>query len=131
MSSALSVDLRERMVGAVHAGASRHQAAARFGVSLASASRWCGQFAREGHIEPKSLGGDQRSHRIEAHADLILSLYEAQPGIFLRDLRAALAERGIRVAQSSLSRFFKRHRIMRKKQCPGSPAGPARRKSGA
>jgi transposase len=46
MSSALSVDLRERVVRAVEAGASRHQAAERFGVSLASASRWCGQFAR-------------------------------------------------------------------------------------
>ena len=50
MSSALSVDLRERVVRAVEAGASRHQAAKRFGVSLASASRWCGQFAREGHV---------------------------------------------------------------------------------
>ena len=83
MSSALSVDLRQRVVHAVEAGASRHQAAERFGVSLASASRWCGQFAREGHLEPKPLGGDRRSHRIESHAHLILALYEAQPGIFL------------------------------------------------
>ena len=34
MSAALSVDLRERVVSAVEAGASRHQAAERFGVSL-------------------------------------------------------------------------------------------------
>jgi transposase len=114
MSSALSVDLRQRVVRAVQAGASRHQAAERFGVSLASASRWCGRFARDGHVAPKRLGGDQRSRRIEAHADLILSLYEARPGIFLRELRTALAERGIGVAQSSLSRFFKRHGITRK-----------------
>ena len=91
MSSALSVDLRQRVVRAVQAGASRHQAAERFGVSLASASRWCGRFARDGHVAPKRLGGDQRSRRIEAHADLILSLYEARPGIFLRELRTALA----------------------------------------
>src|SRR4051794_29030354 len=57
MSSALSVDLRERVVRAVEAGASRHQAAERFRVSLASASRWCAQFAREGHVAPKPLGG--------------------------------------------------------------------------
>jgi transposase len=57
MSSALSVDLRERVVRAVEAGASRHQAAKRFGVSLASASCWCGQFAREGHVDPKPLVG--------------------------------------------------------------------------
>src|SRR5215210_5194855 len=126
MSSALSVDLRERVVGAVQAGASRHQAAARFGISLASASRWCGQCAREGHLEPKPQGGDQRSHRIEAHADLILSLYEQQPGIFLRELRAALAERGVLVAQSSLSRFFQRHGITRKKALAMQPSRTGR-----
>src|ERR687885_2060008 len=115
MSSVLSVDLRQRVVPAVEAGASWHQAAERLGVTLASASRWCGQFAREGHVAPKPLGGDQRSHRIEAHADLILSLYEAQPGLYLHELRTALAERGVFVAQSSLSRFFKRHGIWRKK----------------
>ena len=125
MSSALSVDLRQRVVHAVEAGASRHQAAERFGVSLASASRWCGQFAREGHLEPKPLGGDRRSHRIESHAHLILALYEAQPGIFLHELRAALAEQGVFVAQSSLSRFFQRHGITQKKHRPRGRAGPA------
>jgi len=126
MSSALSVDLRQRVVHAVEAGASRHQAAERFGVSLASASRWCGQFAREGHVAPKPLGGDQRSHRIEAHADLILSLYEAQPGLYLHELRTALAERGVCVAQSSLSRFFKRHAISRKKARATRPSRSGR-----
>jgi transposase len=126
MSSALSVDLRERVVHAIEAGASRHQAAERFGVSLASASRWCGQFAREGYVAPKPMGGDQRSHRIEAHADLILSLYEAQPGLYLHELRAALAERGICVAQSSLSRFFKRHGISRKKRQAMRPSRSGR-----
>lgn len=126
MSSALSVDLRERVVHAVEAGASRHQAAERFGISLASASRWCGQFAREGHVAPKPMGGDQRSHRIEAQADMILSLYEAQPGIYLHELRAALAEHGVGVAQSSLSRFFKRHGISRKKARVTRPSKPGR-----
>src|SRR3954453_13524795 len=126
MSSALSVDLRQRVVRAVAAGASRHQAAERFGVSLASASRWCGQFAREGHLEPKPLGGDRRSHRIEAHADLILALYEAQPGLYLHELRTALAERGVCVAQSSLSRFFKRHAISRKKARATRPSRSGR-----
>lgn len=98
MSSALSVDLRQRVVQAVEAAAARHQAAERYGVSLASASRWCGQLAREGHVAPKSMGGYQRSHRIEAHADLIVSLYEAQPGIHLHELRTNLADRGVCLA---------------------------------
>lgn len=61
------------------------------------------------------MGGDQRSHWVEAQAEPILALYEGKPGIFLHELKAALAERGLRVAQSSLSRFFKRHGITRKK----------------
>ena len=126
MSSALSVDLRERVVRAVEAGASRHQAAERFGVSLASASRWCGQFAREGHVAPKPMGGDQRSHRIEAHAALVLSLYEAQPGIVLHELKATMAEQGIPVAQSSLSRFLTRHGISRKKAQATRPSRTGR-----
>ena len=39
MPSALSVDLRERVVAAMAEGASCHGAAARFGVSASSASR--------------------------------------------------------------------------------------------
>ncbi|RYE99698.1 MAG: hypothetical protein EOO77_35125 [Oxalobacteraceae bacterium] len=61
------------------------------------------------------MGGDQRSHWVEAHADQILVLYERRPGIFLHELKAALAEHDLCVAQSSLSRFFKRHGIPRKK----------------
>ena len=43
MPSALSVDLRCRVVCAVVSGASCHQAAERFGVSVASVSRWSRQ----------------------------------------------------------------------------------------
>ena len=58
MPSALSVDLRTRVVSAVAAGASCHQAAERFGVSVASVRRWHrqqeGQVSRclclEGHM---------------------------------------------------------------------------------
>ena len=40
MSKALSLDLRRRVVGAVVDGASHREAAARFGVGVASVSRW-------------------------------------------------------------------------------------------
>ena len=115
MPSALSVDLRERVVHAIAVGAPRYQAAERFGISLASASRWRRQSAREGHVAPKPQGGEPRSHRIEAHADLILALYEEKPGIFLHEVKASLAERGVGVTQSGLSRVFKRHSITRKR----------------
>ena len=115
MSSPLSADLRERVVGAVAEGASRRQAAKRFGVSAASAIRWQESFEQDGRVEAKPQGGDRRSHHIEAHADLILRLYEERPEIFLSELRAALAEHGVTTSESSLSRFFQRHAITRKK----------------
>ncbi len=40
MGKPLSMDLRERVVGAISGGMSRQAAAARFGVSAASAVRW-------------------------------------------------------------------------------------------
>ena len=118
MPSPLCVDLRERGVAAVAEGASCHRAAARFGVSVSSASRWSERFREEGQIAPKPSGGDRTSQRIEAHADLILSTYEKQPQIFLRELREELARQGVKTSTSSLSRFFARHGITRKKGQP-------------
>ncbi len=40
MPSALSVDLRERVVAAIEAGTSRRQAAKRFGVGAADLTGW-------------------------------------------------------------------------------------------
>ena len=115
MPSPLSMDLRERVVAAVAAGASFHRAAARFGVSVSSASRWSARFAQEGHVAPKPAGGEHAAPAIEAHADLILATYEARPAIFLDELRDALAERGVITSTSGLSRFFARHAVTRKK----------------
>lgn len=115
MPSALSADLRGRVVAAIEEGASRREAARRFHVSAASAVRWHEAFEQEGRVAAKAMGGDQRSRAVEAQADLILKTYEAKPELFLRELRDMLAERGLRVGASSLSRFFKRHGITRKK----------------
>ena len=82
MPTTLSVDLRQRVVSVVAAGATCRQAAERFEVSRASASRWSQQKQRVGHVAPTPLGGDQRSHPIEAHADLILQTYEGPPADF-------------------------------------------------
>ncbi len=114
MPSPLSVDLRQRVVAAISGGASCHQAAARFRVSVASASRWSTRHQLEGHVTPKPSGGDRNSHRIEAHADLILTTYKQRPEIFLHELREELARQGIKSSTSSLSRFFARHGITRK-----------------
>ncbi|MCJ2027849.1 IS630 family transposase [Methylobacterium sp. J-043] len=118
MGSPLSLDLRERVVKAVSEGASRRQAAERFGVSPASAIRWQESFEREGRVAAKPQGGDRRSQHVEAHADLILRLRAEQPTLILSELRALLAERGIATSESGLSRFFRRHPVTPQKNTP-------------
>jgi len=120
MGKPLSLDLRERVVAAVSAGLSRRQAAERFGVSAASAVRWCALERDQGSPKPKPQGGDRLSHRIEAQAELILSLVDATRDITLMELQAELATRGHQFGVGTLWRFFDRHAITWKKR-PRTP----------
>jgi transposase len=126
MATALSNDLRKRVVAAVDGGMSCRQAAQRFGVSASSAIRWHDRRRRSGDFRPKALGGDRRSGRIEAHGELIVSLVEDKPDITLAELRACLAGKGIGVAISTLWRFFKRRGMTRKKRLHMLPSRTAR-----
>jgi transposase len=131
MSKALSVDLRERVVAAIAAGASCRAAAAvrsmpRTGVSAASAIRWWGLERETGSVAPKALGGDRRSDRIEAHAPLILGLVERTSDITLKEIRAELAEAGVPVGIGTLWRFFERRRMTWKKSRRTPPSRTAR-----
>ena len=116
MSKSLSVDLRVRVLAAVEQGATHREAAARFGVSAASVSRWRTLQREQGDVRPGPLGGDRRSGRIEAVAALVLGLLEAQRDATIEELRHALGERGHRFGYGTLRRFFQRHRITRKKR---------------
>ena len=84
-----------RVIGAVEGGMSRHAAARRFGVSVASAVRWVDAYRRTGRTAPKPRGGDRRSGRIEAQAELLMRAIAETPDITLAELRERLiAERG-------------------------------------
>ena len=120
MANPLSQDLRDRVLRAVDQGASRREAAERFGVSAASAVRWVARQRQEGSSAARPIGGDRRSRRIEAHAAAILELVRESPDATLAELRAALAARGVSVSSSSLWRFFSRHRVTLKKRL-GTP----------
>jgi transposase len=126
MSKALSVDLRERVVTAVAAGTSCRAAAARFGVSAASAIRWAALAREAGSVAPGPLGGDRRSARIEAHAPLILALIDRKSDITLKEIRADLAAVGISAGIGTLWRFFARRRMTWKKRPPMPPSRTAR-----
>jgi transposase len=125
MGKSLSDDLRVRVVEAVEAGASRRQAAARFGVSVSSAIRWVRRWRDRGEVRAKPQGGDRRSGRIEAQAGFLLGQVERRPDVTLAELQALLHERGIAVAIATVWRFFERHGISFKKNRARRRAGPA------
>ncbi len=127
MGKPLSMDLRERVVGAISGGMSRRAAAARFGVSAASAVRWAALQRDRGNAAARPQGGDTRSVRTEAKAARIWALYEASPNINLAELRTALATEGIVVAVSTLWRFLPVTAIRAKKDQPCTGAEPPRR----
>ena len=126
MARALSLDLRERVIAAIEAGASCRKAAERFGVGVATAIRWHARFRAEGEIAAKRMGGDRHSQRTEAHAALILQAYEARPQIYLREVKDVLGESGATASLSGLSRFFRRHGITRKKGISTRPSRAVR-----
>ena len=95
MPSPLSVDLRERVLAFMSSSASCREAASRFGVSAASASRWAARQRQNGCVAPKPSGGDHSLHRVEAQARLTLATFRRRPAIFLRELRDSPVERGL------------------------------------
>eukprot|EP01039_Chlorochromonas_danica_P016030 gene16030-18911_t len=101
MSKALSVDLRDRVVAAVEGGMSCRQAAVRFGVSASSAIRWRMLALTKGDVRPGPLGGDRRSQRVEAHAEMILALLDKKRDATLEEIRSGLAEHGVVVPGSA------------------------------
>ena len=116
MSKALSLDLRLRVLAAVSEGLSHRAAAARFGVSAASVSRWRGRAVVQGDPRPRALGGDRRSGRIEAHSDVILGVLVETPDITIEELRHLLTRRGLDFGYGTVQRFLVRHKMTRKKK---------------
>src|SRR3979409_1784163 len=57
MPKPYSQDLRERVVRAVEAGASCHEAAAAFEVGVSSAIRWVARWRETGSVAAKPMGG--------------------------------------------------------------------------
>jgi transposase len=113
----LAVDLRKRVVAAVHdEGMSCRAAARRFGVSFSSAIRWIAALRERGSYVPLPMGGDTRSQRVEAHADFLLGLHRREPDLTLNEICDRLARaRGEKVSPSMIWRFFERHDITFKK----------------
>lgn len=116
MPKPLSFDLRSRALAAVDGGLSCRQAAERFGVSASSVIRWAALRRAGGDARPRVSGGDRLSHKTEAHAALIHAALAEVPDITLSEIKQKLAGQGAEVSIAALWRFFRRHKITRKKR---------------
>lgn len=118
MSKALSLDLRVRVLAFVASGMTHREAAERFEVSAASVSRWRVREREQGDARPKALGGDRKSHRIDAHMDTVLAALGPDGDRTIEEVRRVLGEQDLIFGYGTLQRFFRRHKITRKKRPP-------------
>lgn len=115
----LSLDLRDRVVGVVLGGESCRAAAARFGVSPASAVRWMQRYRRHGSAQPAARGGGPRPV-LETHRAFILERISQAPHLTLHGLKDELAARGVKVSHNAVWLFLRREGLSFKK----SPVRP-------
>ena len=117
MTRPFSDDLRKRVIEAVEGGLSRRAAAERFGIGVSTAIKWVRRWRETGSRAPMKFGGDRRSHRIDAFGDEIMALVETKPDITLAEIAARLEnQHGVRLAPSTVWRFFERHGVTYKKR---------------
>jgi transposase len=114
---AYSQDLRDRVIDAVvRDGMSRRAAAARFEVSESSAIKWVQRWERKSSRTPAKLGGYLRP-KLEPHRAFLEALRTEKSDITLQALcDRLLAERGVKVDTSMMSRFFRRIGVTLKKR---------------
>ena len=129
MPKSYSQDLRERVVEAVEAGATRHAAAAQFKVSVSSAVRWVQRWRASGEIAAKPRGGS--TSPLEQHEAVVLAVAAEQPDLTLDEFCAVLEERKIATSRVSICRFFRRHGLSFKKNSARQRARARRRRPGA
>ena len=105
MVQALSLDIRNRVVKAVDAGASCNGVAKRFDVAPSTVIKLMAHVTATGSVAPKQMGGYCK-RKLAAHGAVVMELVQATPDATLDELVAALAKRGIAASRSGLDRYF-------------------------
>ncbi|MCJ2110255.1 IS630 family transposase, partial [Methylobacterium sp. E-025] len=88
MGRTYSQDVRERVVKAA-ATPSRRQAAARFGVGIATSIRWMAALTSTGTVAARPQGRARRS-KLDPHEAFLRGLIDGQDDITLEEMRARL-----------------------------------------
>lgn len=126
MTRAYSLDLRERVAGFVVSGGTCREAAARYGVGVATAVRWARRLRESGSVAALPMGGTRRAV-LAGERDWLLARIKEKPDLTLRAIQAELAERGVKVSYDAVWRFFGQQGVSFKKKPARGRTDPARR----
>lgn len=117
--------LRERVVRAVDRGATVAEAAALFEVGEASVKRWLRRRREQGTLEPGVSTG--RPPLLDEHAEWLAELRASEPELSCQAVVDRLAEqKGLRVHETTLWYWLRRHGISHKKRRSSPRSASAR-----
>ena len=103
MPTPYSVDLRARVIEDVESGASRREAAERYGISPSVVVIWVQRFEETGSVAAKPSGGSISP--LEQHAEFLLGLIANQPDLTLDEIVAAMRKRRIAGSRNAVWRM--------------------------
>jgi len=120
MGRTYSLDLRERVHGAVTKGMSRRAAARHFGVSASTGVRIAKRMAQAGTLEPVRQGRPSGSVKLASCRNELIAKVNREKDVTLMELRAWLcAEHKVVVHHTTLSRFLRSEGYTYKKNGSG------------
>lgn len=123
MAKAISIDLRERVIGACDEGQSAAAVVVQFAVRQSFIEKLKRQRRERGTRAPKPHAGGRRQLLAE-YDEALLAQLEAKPDTTLAELRETL---GLKIQLSTLWYRLDRLGLTFKKNAPGHRTGPGRR----
>jgi transposase len=108
MARAYSQDLRDRVIGAALSGTPARQAAARFGIGVATAIVWVRRARETGERAARRQGQPRRS-KLDPHREFLLGLIAETPDMTLVEMQEHLGdERGVSASIGTIWTFLDR-----------------------
>lgn len=114
MVKSYSLDLRERVVASVLAGATVRAVAAQFSISVASVVRWSQRWRATGSAEVSKIAG-RRESILASERPYLLERIAGESDVTIRQLQAELAQRGVIVCYGTVWKFIHDERLSFKK----------------
>jgi transposase len=115
MPKSYSCDLRERVIEMVEAGASWHEAAEHFGVSVSSVVKWMQRWNEGRSAAPKPRGGSISP--LEHQAERVVAVITERPDLTLDETAAELRRIAFEPAAARCRAFFTGTTSPLKKAC--------------